>query len=471
MRITLFSLFTLFLTAINHTSIAQDKVIAEEVVAVVGNRSISLSELIETTERVVSFRKTNGVVSELEPVEEAMEMLLNQALFSTYASLDSMEKDLRTTDEEIHKKVDAVIERVGSVKDLEKMSGKTLFQFRDDYKRDMQELELGRMMEQKIRSKVNINYQEVVEFFKTLNIDSLPLMPPLVSYAQIVKVPPATDERRYEVRQRLLEFRERVLGGEKLAVLARLYSQDPGTRANGGEWHSEFTGAVAPFADAVRELKPGQISSIVETEYGFHIIELISKTEKDFVVRHLMLKPEFTVIESEKVSRELDSIATEIRNGKLTFAQAAARHSDDIETRMNGGKVFNSEAYYNRGDMREASTLFIPDQITNPIDSRVLSRLKEGEISNSFETYDKSSNKVYSIMMLQKVIEPHPISMDTDYTLIESEALTTKQNKVLEKWIKDSILKVYVRINPQYLDYKLINEEWKIQNSKCANEE
>lgn len=466
MRVKFFSVLTLILSTVL-CGYAQQKYIAEEVIAVVGNRPISLSELYETTERLVEYRKANGVSSELEPAEEALEILLNQKLMVMQARMDSLDKDMKMQDEDIQEKMDKMMEKYGSISALEKATGKAIFQLREDYKRDAQEQMLGEFMEQNLRRNVNITYPEVEEFLATLNTDSLPMMPAMFSYSQIVKMPPATDERRFEVRQQLLEYRQQILNGQKMSVLATLYSQDMSTKNTGGLFKSTFELTLPQFSEAVQQLKPGEISEIIETIYGFHIVELVSKTKTEYVVRQILLKPKFTVAESEKVQQELDSIANLIRDGKITFAEAAFRDSDDKDTRLNGGATFNSSAYMYTRDMSRTSRMFIPDEIRNPLDLRILNKLKKGEISAPFETIDDKANTVYKIVTVTDMIPTHKVNLIHDYSLIKSEALKLKQEKYLKEWLLKAIKKIYVNINEDYYNYNLRNKEWFEQSEKC----
>ena len=447
---------------------AQQKQIAEEVVAIVGNRQVSMSELHETTERIINFRRANGVTSDLQPAEEALEMLLNQKLYACYGQTDSLDKDLKVDETDIQNRIDEMVERAGSLRELERVTGKAIFQLREDYKRDLQEAQLANSMEMKLKRAIRINYRDVADFYEQLNLDSLPMMPPMIAYSQIVMVPPATDERRFAVRQELLALRERILAGEKMAVLARLYSEDL-SRMQGGEISAKWGGEnVAAFEDAVRQLNEGQISEIIETEYGFHIIEVVSKGKDDYVARHILRKPQFTEEEKVKVTRFLDSVANLVRTNELNFAQAALRFSEDVETRNNGGIAFNIMGYKQTGDINYASRMFILDQIASPIESRMLNRLKIGEVSAPFESMDNKGNRVYKIVKLDEQIPTHKVSMEYDYNLIRGEALNEKQNKVLGKWINDSIKKIYVYIAPEYLNYRLKNDGWYTQNSLSA---
>lgn len=471
MRIKFLTLITVIAATIGTGSAQNSNMIAEELVAIVGNQSIALSDLYETTQRVIENRKQYGVTSKLEPACEALELILTQKLLAAQARLDSLDKNMNSLDEDVQKRVDEMVKSAGSIKNLEQMTGKAIFQLRDDYKRDITEMTLSGMMETEVRNKVKITHKEVEEYYSSFNTDSLPPMPPQISYAQIVKMPPATEERKYEVRQRLLEFRERILKGEKMTVLASLYSQDPGTKVNGGEYRSKFAESVAPFADAVRQLKPGQISEIVETEFGFHLIELISKTDDSFVCRHLLLKPEFTVAEEQAATKELDSIAQLIRDKKLTFEDAALRYSDDVETKMNGGLNFNVMAFRQTFDLREASTRFILDELNNPMDSRMLGKMQVGDISDAYQNMDMKGNYIFKIVKLVESIPTHKVNLEDDFVFIESQALIAKQEKAINEWIDKAIKKMFIIINPEYMAYQLERDTWKVQSEKCAKKQ
>ncbi|MEG0163439.1 MAG: peptidylprolyl isomerase, partial [Mucinivorans sp.] len=278
------------------------------------------------------------------------------------------------------------------------------------------DMELARLMQSKIRQRTTITYDEVKSYADRIPKDSMQKIPVEYSFSKIVKIPPQTDERKYAIREQLLEYRRRIMAGEKMSVLARLYSMD-GSAIQGGEMEPQpLQGFVAPFAAAVEDLKPGQISEIVETEYGMHIIELLSFKNGMAHVRHLLLKPEFTVAESEKVVSELDSLANEVRKGKITFAAAAMRYSDDIKSRENGGKSFNLSQYNRTGDIRLASTYYMPDEL-DAIDSRQIRMMEKGEISAPYETMDDKGNIVRQIIRLDDVIPAHNADINKNYDI------------------------------------------------------
>lgn len=448
-------LCALFLTVAG-AAYGQQKFVAEELVAVIGNSPVMLSDVETTTQRVIALRKSQGVNSDNSPRQEAIEMLMLQKLLSTTARADSLDKDMNTSSMmmRVEEQVQQMVEQAGSVKQLERQYGKTIYQIKKDIEKDMTDAQLAQTMEHKLRDKTTINYGDVAAFFSRLPQDSLPTMPAQYIYAQIVKVPPATQERKYAIRERMLEFRQRVLNGEKLSVLAALYSHDLGSKPRGGEiGPQDINNFVAPVAEALRAMKPGQISEIVESEYGYHLLELISLRDDMVHYRNLLLKPEFTIPEVNKVTDELDSLSQVITDGKITFKDAAFRYSQDDDSKMNGGRVFNTKQYYNSGgDIKQASTRFMADEL-GPIDYRALVPLQVGGVSKSFESRNtRTGDVVYKIVQLLKIIPPHPANLNDDYELIEQVALREKQDIQLDKWIHNAVQKMYVWISPKYLE-------------------
>lgn len=454
MRRTVTSLLALI--AMIFSGYSQEKYIAEEIAAIVGNSPIMLSDVESTAQRILADRKRNGQKTDQLPKEEAFEMLMLQKLLASQAMMDSLDKGMKPNDARVEEEVAKMIEAAGSVKALEKQKGKPIFQIKKDLQKDVREMELSQMMEQNVRNKVTITHNEVLEFFNSIPSDSLGMVPVQYTYAQIVKMPPSTDNRKYQIREKLLEYRQRILDGEKFAVLARLYSDDKGSAIRGGDLDPlPLEGFVAPFAEAVQMLEVGQVSEIVETEFGFHIIQLISKSGSQYHCRHILLKPKFTVEETQRVTAQLDSLVTEIRKNSITFEQAALVYSEDKDTRMNGGTVFNIAAYYNTGDLRQTSSRFVAEEIP-PADYMIIRNMKVGDISESFETTDANKgNTVYKVIKLTHILPAHNANIEDDFEILETVALMNKQGKVIDEWIDKTIDKTFIYITPEYKAFKM----------------
>ena len=450
-----------FLTLLIPAKAENHKVIAEEVIAIVGNSAVMLSELEMAMDNLIQDRKEKGIFSGRSPKDEALEGLLTNKLMAAQASADSLDKTLNIDLFTIESYISGMIEGAGSVKQLEKLMGKPIYQIKADLQEVFKENERASIMRKHVTEKVTITYDEVKEFFDGTPKDSMQMIPDQYTYAQIVRKPTATKEKGMLIREKLLEYRRRILEGESFSVLARLYSQDIATANNGGEFPArspeEFQ---APYAEAAELLKPGQISEIVQTEDGFHIIELISAEGGKLHTRHIMLRPQFSGEEMIRAERELDSVANEIRQGNLSFERAVPEHSDDKATKENDGIVFNLRPYKLAGnDIKFATIKFETEQLDR-YDYPSLSRLGEGEVSDSFEAKDENDNLVYKIVKLVKFYPSHFANLDEDYSIIETIALTVKQMEVLNEWIDETIQKMYVYIAPDYRNTEFTRKGW-----------
>ena len=469
------TLLTILLTVANGYSQEkkQESLVVEELVAVVGDSPIMLSTVEELAARIIEQRTTQGVNNQQTPQEEALEMLMANKLYAQFAIQDSLDKIVQT--EQILSMVDAqqkqMVAKAGSVKKLEKEYGKAIFQIKKDIEREVRESELTRLMQQKIKEEVITNHNDVEAFFNKIPADSLPVMPPQFSYSQIVKIPEATKERKFKIREQLLGFRERILNGEKLGVLAYMYSEDPGSKQKMGEMGPiPIQNLVGPFADALNNIEVGVVSEIVETEFGMHLIELISK-EGDIVhFKHLLMKPSFTVEETEDIINELDSLRTAINSGKTTFNRAALRHSNDLTTAQNGGRVMNLTMYRQTMDMANVSATFPLDEMS-PVDYRNISKLAVDSISAPFASMDEKGNIVYKIVKLDVKTEAHPANIKDDYIIIHSIAKMSKEQEHVEKWMDDKIENMYVRISKPYLGYNFDKKQWIKAHKKSENTE
>lgn len=436
---------------------AKPQYIADEVAAIVGGSHILLSDIERTTGEVLKLRQQQGTVSSRSARDEAFETLLLQKMLAEQARADSLDKDMRGgLDDQIEHQIQQMIREAGSVKALEKKHRKEIYAIKDDLKREAEDMQLANIMQSDVMQKVTINYTDVAEFFERIPTDSLEMVPEQYVYAQIVRFPPETEERRFEVRQKLLEYRQRILEGESLSALARLYSMDPGTSRSGGEWGpGDINQLVYPIVEALESLKPGKVSEIIETEYGYHIVELISLNGNMVHFRQILLKPTFTVEETEKEMNLLDSLAKQIGNDKKAFEEAVSIYSMDKETNRNGGVVFNSRAAKHFFDTKYATPRFMKEAL-EPQDYIPLSKLKEGEVSAPYQAIDMATGStVYKIVRLNKIFPTHHASLQEDYEIIADFALQDKQNRVLEKWIKENIGKMYVWISPEYRGYQL----------------
>lgn len=440
---------------------AQQKVMVDQIAAVVGGSAIYYSEVVEQSRRLVEQRRRQGVTSDRDPINEALEVLLTQKLLYTRSLTDSIDVQTADIDVMVEQNVQGEIARLGSLAAVEAFYRQPLYAIKDRLRRQYTEARHAQMMEMTIRDKVTITPGEVERFYRTTGKDSLPIIPEQYVYAQITKYPASTEQARQRVRERLIEMRERVLAGTRFDVLARMYSVDPGSAVRGGEMDpTPKETFVKPFADALARLKPGQVSEVVETEFGFHLIQLIDVEGNLYHCRHILMRPIFTSEELATTTRTLDSLARLIRADSLTFEKAALEHSDDKYSKLNGGVVSNNEMLemYNAG-AQYTSTRF-PKEELPPTDFRYLSTLKPGQMSEAFLTQDSRGNETGKLVKLLQIIPTHGANINEDYLTLENLALEQKQQRQFESWFDGVIASTYIHIDEAFRGGEFENKHW-----------
>jgi peptidyl-prolyl cis-trans isomerase SurA len=457
----------ILLTATIYQSEAQ-QVMLDKVVAVVGGSSITYSEVQRSAQRLTEARRQQGYTSDRDPMNEALEQLMMQKLLYNQALIDSVEIMKAEILSRVEDEVQEMIAQEGTIPAVEAKMHNAIFNIRENLRRRYEEESYATNMQREVISKVTIIPGEVEQFYKQTDPDSLPIIGDQYVYAHITKFPKSIDEAKRRARERLLEMRERVITGEaKFDLLARIYSVD-GSALHGGEMEpATLQTFVQPFADALSELKPGQISEVVETQYGFHLIQLIDKKGSLYHCRHILIRPTYTNDEMSEPDRQLDSIARLIKQDSISFADAALRFSDDPYSRQNGGIVTNHDLleHYNATDARYTATKFLKEDFGSMgnsaiADFRVLSQLKEGEVSSAYQTQDMNGNQLSKIVKLVKIIPTHVASLNEDYLRLEQMALNDKQERVFEDWLTKKIDGMYVYIDPEFRDGDFLNKHW-----------
>ena len=448
---------------------AQRQVMLDKVVAVVGNSSILYSEVADYGRRLVEQRRAAGYTTDRDPMNEALEGLMMQKLLFHQAQIDSVEIDLSGIQGRVEEQLQLMIDQEGSIPALEAKYHMAIFNIREQLRQNYQEQSYAQAMQNQVTSKVTIVPGEVERFYKKTSRDSLPVIPDQYVYAQITKFPKTIVEAKRRTRERLLELRNRVMSGDaKFETLARMYSVD-GSAMRGGEIEpSPLAGLFQVYADALAELKPGQISEVVESQAGFHIIQLIDKRGNLYHSRHILLRPTYTFDELSESLRELDSLADLIRKDSITFEKAAQLHSDDALTKMNGGLVTNHDILERADamDVNYTQTKFLKEDFANDgfhkpyVDYLALSRLKPGEVSDAYRAEDVMGNQLSKIVKLVEIVPAHKASLENDYIRLEELALNIKREKEFEAWLDRKIAGMYVFIDPEFRDGEFENKNW-----------
>ena len=445
------------------------QVMLDKVVAVVGGSSILYSELVEYSEALVDQRRQMGYTSDRDPMDEALEALLEQKLLYNQALIDSVPVNTSDIASRIETYLQSLIDEVGGIQALEAREHMPIFTYREMLRSRYEEQAYAQSMKSDVVSRVTVVPGEVERFYRHIDKDSLPIIGEQYVYAQITKFPASLKEAQQRTKERLLDMRERVITGQtKFSVLARMYSVD-GSAIHGGEMEPMPAAYfVRPFAEALEKLKPGQVSEIVETEYGFHIIELIDKRGDLYHCRHIVLRPTFTRDELMEPAHQLDSIADLIRRDSITFEAAALAFSDDATSKYNGGIVSNSDVLERMGvydGARLTATRFLKEDFSaqggkSLDDYNALMRLRVGDVSSSFQTTDLMGNQMSKIVKLLEIIPAHTASLEDDYIRLEEMALAEKQNRVYQSWLTDKIMSMYVYIDPAFRSETFVNKNW-----------
>lgn len=417
---------------------SQEQII-DEVVAVVGANFILQSD-IET--QYVQHR-LQGTIKDAKATRCAiLEELLFQKLLLNQAELDSIE----VSDDEIEQTMDArfryYIQQFGSQEKLEQFYKKPLIQIRDEFRSLVKEQLMVDKVQQKLVKDIKVTPSEVRNFFNKMPKDSIPVIEMEYEVGRIMKEPSISKEEMDATRERLRGLRERLLKGENFAALAALYSEDPGSARKGGEIGFVGRGQLYPeYEAAAFNLKKGEISDVIKSKAGYHIIQLIERRGEMINTRHILLMPKISDADLTKSSRLLDSIAGLIRNKEMTFEDAALKFSDD-PGKINGGLMVNEMT----GNSRFLAKHFDP-KIFFAID-----KMNVGDISKPMAIMDQDAKQTLNIYYLKTRTEPHRANLRDDYSTIQEWALNKKQNDAINKWIGEKIGKTYFRINEAYED-------------------
>ena len=417
---------------------AQDNVI-DEVVWVIGDEAILKSE-VETERRNAQYsgRKFDG-----DPYCVIPEELALQKLFLNQAAIDSIEVSDTDVMSEVEYRINYYINQMGSREKMEEYFDKTYTQIREEL-REMIRRELTmQKMQQELMKDVKVTPAEVRRYFKELPSDSIPYIPTQVEVQLITIEPEIPEEEIERVKTRLREFTERINSGETtFSTLARLYSEDPGSALQGGEtgltgkgrWVPEFSNVAFNLTD------PNKVSKIVETEYGFHIIQLIEKRGDRVNVRHILLKPQAAEEDLMNALSRLDSIADDIRSNKFTFEDAVINISSDKDTRMNHGLLPNTETGTSKFEMQN-----LPQEI-----ARAVNTMNVNEISEPFIMRNNKGKEVCAIVKLKSRVKGHKATLTEDFQALKSVVLEKKCAEKIDKWIREKQKTTYVRINEKW---------------------
>ena len=428
------------------------KVIADKIVGQVGDKIILRSDIVNTISDLK--RQAQGQENAVIPSEcQVLESQLIRKALLLQAQKDSLTVGEDEIEAELDNRIRQTIQQYGSKDILEEIAGKTVYQLKDDFREPFKEQKLADQMQRKIVDAIKITPTEVKAYYNKIPKDSLPFYESEVEVSQIVMHPKANKDVEDYVAKQMYDYKKQAeaLGPKKFEQLAKNYSEDPAVKENGGQYtlnRNDKFWDPAFLAGAFR-LKEGQISPVIKSKFGLHIIMMISRSGDEAIVRHILRIPPVTEEEIKETRDKLDTIRNDIRIGKISFAEAVSKYSDDE------GSKFSAGAFAGRDGSTFISLDMLDKDMIKPI-----SEMKPGDISKPQEYKDERERRVVRIIYFKTKKEPHRENLKEDYNRVAQRALEDKKQVVLEKWFKEHIPTYYVLIDKDFSNCTGL-EDWR----------
>lgn len=424
------------------SGIAQDQPkMIDKVVAVVGENMVLHSDIEQQIDQMTVSEMKVTANSRCEVLED----LMYQKLFADRARLDSVVVTEEQIEQELNRRLRYFISQVGSEEELVKFYGKTIDQIKEDFTDEVEEILLIQQLQQEVIGKVNVSPAEVREFYASIPKDSLPYINSQMRVAQIARRPPVGKAEEDEIIEKLRGFKTRVNNGEDFGTFCYLYSEDPGSAEKNGELGMMDQSDLVPeFANAAMGLQKGEMSDVVKTKYGYHLIQMIERKGDRINVRHLLLIPQVSPADLEVARSFLDSLKVQIEKvDSLTFARAAIKFSSDDETRMNGGEMINP---------MDGTNLFDAETL-GQVDRNLmftLQKMEVGEISGPELFQGMDGKRAFRLVKLLEMTEPHVANLQDDYHRIAETTKRRKENLKIESWINENCSSSYIWVDEKY---------------------
>lgn len=432
----------MFLVALLFAGSVQAQEVADKIIAVVGkNRIILNSELEKQVEQMKLDEPDMDTANDTIRCGLLERMVLSKLLLEQ-ADRDSVFVSEEDVEGQLDNNIRYYIRAYGSKERMEKELGKTIYQIKEEYREIYREQLLAQKMQGQLIQNVKITPGEVKDFFASIPADSLPYVPATVELGQIVIDPPVNEELDQDARQKIEDIRKRIVeGGESFGTLAGIYSNDPGSRDSEGDLGVVGRGDLVPaFSTAAFKLKDGEISQVVKTQYGYHIIQMVKRQGDQAQIRHILIHPAITSVDIKKALNKLDSVRSELVSGQTTFQLAVGKYSTDENSKRSGGMI---------ADPNNGNTQIEIDKL-DPGMVLMLDSLKEGSFSQPQVFTNEKGEKSCRIVYVRSRIAPHKVNLKDDYAMIQTQALNQKKMLRLDQWIQEKMPTYYLMIDPQY---------------------
>ena len=426
---------------------AQDKVV-DQIVAIVGGNIVLKSDI----EKMYMDQQAQGITSDGDMKCEILENFLIDKLLIAEAEMDTL---IVVTPSQVNQQMDGqmqmYIAHFGSEQAVESYFNKPIAAIKADWQEMIRNQLLSQQMQQKIVQDVTATPSEVRNFYRNQPEEEIPVIPTQFEYAQVTMRPKVSLEEENRVKAELRELKQRIENGSSFAAMAVLYSEAPSANSGGEIGYNGRAELDPEYASAAFNLKEGQVSNVVKSEFGYHIIQLIDRQAEKVNTRHILMKPKVTAEAKEQALSRLDSLANMIRKEEIPFEEAARLFSTDKNTRKSGGIAINPNTM---------SSKFTLEELSGDI-SKILTELKINEISDPFETIDPGSRQtVFKIVKLLNKTEGHTANLQNDYQRISDLFLAQKKEKTLKKWIADKQAETYIRIDDTYANCNFEFNNW-----------
>lgn len=421
---------------INYFNYAQKNII-DKVVAIVGNNAVLLSDIENQYHQTPDKSKYDGIDLKCKILEE----LIYQNFLIHQAEIDSITVGEKEIESELERRLRYFINQIGSEKKLEEYFNKSIIDIKSDLRKLLRKQMLAEKMQDKIIGHLKVTPTDVRNFYKSLPPDSIPYLNEQVEYQQIVFYPSISEKEKIEAKEKLNEIRERILKGESFATLAVLYSEDPGSALRGGELGFFTRNDMVPeFSRAAFKLKEGEVSPIIETEYGFHIIQLIERKGEQINARHILITVKSNFEELQKAKNFAQMVYQKIITDSITFSKAAIQYSMDKNSSFNEGVAVNP---------LNGTTRFSKEEL-DPELARQIEKLKVGQISQPFDFTNEQGKKGYKIIKLKARYKAHKANLSDDYNYLQQLTLEHKKQEAIKNWIMKKTKTTYFTIDNDF---------------------
>lgn len=417
---------------------SQNQVVIDQIIGMVGKNIILKSDLESARTQYISSGYPQKENLDCVLYEE----LLYQKMLLHQAELDSVEISEAQIQQELDRRISYFVSQLGSIEQLEKFYQKSITQIKNEFHDLIKDQLLTQNVQSKLTSGIKATPKDIKEVYENIPKDSLPYINSQVKLAQIVKKPKLSDFEKKLAKDRILDFRKRIMSGEDFSVIAVLYSEDEGSAARKGELgFMKRDALVAEFSSVAFKLIKGEVSEVVETEFGFHIIQLIEKRGEEANFRHILVRPKSTIEALVKAKESLDSLRPLIKD--MSFDAAAEKYSDDKDTKFNGGIITNTQS---------GTSLFDYEQLgkIDPSLFFAVEKMNIGDISEPLLFQESDGTKSYRIVKLIEVKDAHVANLRDDYQLFQDMTMVENQKKAIHDWIKKQIVSTYINIIPDY---------------------